>query len=134
MMNYSALLLPLCVVIVGPLSTLTTAFSPTTTAHHNHALVTPTKPTSTTLHSIIFEPPPEENCEIDGSDCEESIFDRKRREKGEADNAIKERYRTEHGVELTDVDMMESIDQYANAETGGNLIAGVSLSALMEDD
>lgn len=90
--------------------------------------------TPTALHSMIFEPPPADNCELDGSDCEESVFDRKRRERNQADDAIVERYRNEHGVELRAVDLMESIDQYQNAPTGGNIMAGISLSALCEDD
>ncbi|KAL7523643.1 hypothetical protein ACHAXR_000264 [Thalassiosira sp. AJA248-18] len=114
------------------LSSSTMAFSPTIPSPTTHSLTTTTTPT--TLFSIVFEPPPDDNCEVDGSDCEESIFDRKRREKGEADDAIKARYRNEYGVELSDVDMQESIDQYQNAEVGGNLIAGMSLSALCEDD
>ena len=89
--------------------------------------------TGTALRSIIIEPPPEEDCGVDGSDCEESIFDRKRREKAEAENATRERYQ-KRGIELTDVDLMESPDQYRNAQLGGGLISGVNLSALCEDD
>ncbi len=47
---------------------------------------------------------------MDDTDCEESFFDRKRREKAEADNATRERYRNERGIELTDVDLMDSPD------------------------
>jgi hypothetical protein len=100
------------------------------------AFVTTTAPTTistTSLHAIIFGPPSEENCEVDGSDCEESIFARKRREKVEAHQATKDRYRA-MGVTLSDVDFAESVDQYQNNPTGGGLISGISLTALCEDD
>jgi len=85
------------------------------------------------LYSIIFEPPSDENCELDGSDCEESVFDRKRREKADAHAATIGRYQ-QQGIMLTEMDLMESVDQYQNAPTGGNLIPGVHLSSLCEDD
>mmetsp|Transcript_27791 Transcript_27791/g.39772 ORF Transcript_27791/g.39772 Transcript_27791/m.39772 type:complete len:120 (+) Transcript_27791:200-559(+) len=88
---------------------------------------------TTSLHALTFEPPPEDNCEIDGSDCEESIFAQKRREKMEATQATKNRYRA-MGVELSDADFATSVDQYQNNPTGGGLIPGMSLSALCEDD
>ncbi|KAL7524722.1 hypothetical protein ACHAWF_001058 [Thalassiosira exigua] len=87
----------------------------------------------TTLDSIVFEPPVEENCELDGSNCEESVFDRKRRERSEADDLIKSRYHM-RGIELSDADLYETVDQHQNAPTGGNLIAGIHLTALCEDD
>ncbi|KAL9178395.1 hypothetical protein ACHAXT_000042 [Thalassiosira profunda] len=122
--------------ILASLLAPSAAFSPGT-ARRGHAPVgcrqIPTHP-STALRSMIFEPPVDENCELDGSNCEESIFDRKRRERAEADDAIRERYRTERGIELSEVDLMESIDQYQNAPTGGNLIPGVTLTALCGDD
>eukprot|EP00584_Thalassiosira_punctigera_P013922 CAMPEP_0172555430 /NCGR_PEP_ID=MMETSP1067-20121228/58415_1 /TAXON_ID=265564 ORGANISM="Thalassiosira punctigera, Strain Tpunct2005C2" /NCGR_SAMPLE_ID=MMETSP1067 /ASSEMBLY_ACC=CAM_ASM_000444 /LENGTH=126 /DNA_ID=CAMNT_0013343951 /DNA_START=61 /DNA_END=441 /DNA_ORIENTATION=+ len=126
MNNSSSLLF---VAVVGLLLTLTVAFAPTRTHHQSVGAES-----RSALYSIIFEPPVEENCELDGSNCEESIFDRKKREKSEANQAIMNRYQMEHGVELTDIDLMESIDQYQNAPTGGNLIPGMSLSALCEDD
>jgi len=46
---------------------------------------------------------------------------------------IKQRARLE-GIHLTDADFVESIDQHHNNPTGGGIIPGVSLSALMEDD
>jgi hypothetical protein len=97
----------------------------------NHRIPTYRSPTS--HNAIMFEPPAEENCELDGSDCEESVFARKRREKSEANAATVERYQRQ-GIALTEVDLMETVDQYQNAPTGGNLIPGVSLSALCEDD
>ena len=115
--------------LLGPslLAAPSAAFSPATARRSTAA-------SSTSLRSIIFEPPVEENCEVDGSDCEESIFAIKRRERAAADDAIRERYRVERGIELTKVDLMESIDQYQNAPLGANLIPGLSLSALCEDD
>ena len=88
--------------------------------------------TSTSHYAITFEPPVDDNCEIDG-DCEESIFDRKRREKAEANAATMEKYQ-QRGIQLTEVDLMQTVDQYQNSPVGGNLIAGISLTALCEDD
>ena len=82
--------------------------------------------------SIIFEPPVEDNCELDGSDCEESVFEQKRRERLEANNALVDRARMQ-GIELNEVDFQESVDQYQNNPVGGGLIPGLSLSALCED-
>mmetsp|Transcript_5431 Transcript_5431/g.9886 ORF Transcript_5431/g.9886 Transcript_5431/m.9886 type:complete len:127 (+) Transcript_5431:121-501(+) len=126
MMNHSALLLYSA--IVGLLSTMSSAFAPTQTSHRSSIAITGP------LHSITFEPPPEDNCELDGTNCEESIFDRKKRERTEADNAIVDRYRMERGIEISEADLYESVDQYSNAPTGGNLIPGISLTALCEDD
>lgn len=109
------------------------AFSPIANTHHRNAPSSIINKSSTSLNSIIFEPPPDDNCEVDGSDCEESVFDRKRREKMDADSALTERA-VQHGYSLSDVDFQESIDQYQNAPTGGNLIPGISLSALCGDD
>jgi len=89
--------------------------------------------TSTSLNSIIFEPPVEDNCELDGSDCEESVFEQKRRERLEANNALVDRARMQ-GIELNEVDFQESVDQYQTNPVGGGLIPGLSLSALCEDD
>lgn len=85
---------------------------------------------ATALRSLIIEPPADDDCQIDAANCEESIFDRKRREKAEAENALKQKY----GVELSDVDFMDSPDQFRNSQLGGSLISGVNLSALCEDD
>lgn len=90
------------------------------------------KASQTHLKYTVVGPPPDEDCDIDGSDCEESIFDRKRREKAEAETAIREKY-VEGGLDLNEIDMMETPDMYSNP-TGGGLIPGVHLSALMEDD
>ena len=123
--------------IIAALVTSTSAFSPIS-AHRNHGHTT-TSPSGssgsspTSLYSITFEPPPEDNCEVDGTNCEESVFERKRRERTEADNAIKDRY-AQQGIQLSDVDLYESVDQYQNAPTGGNLIPGVMLTSLCEDD
>ena len=89
---------------------------------------------TTALRSRIIEPPADDDCQIDSANCEESIFDRKRREKAEAENALKQRYRNEYGVELNDIDLIDSPDQYRNSQLGGNLVSGVNLSALCEDD
>eukprot|EP00580_Thalassiosira_gravida_P000013 CAMPEP_0201608814 /NCGR_PEP_ID=MMETSP0492-20130828/9037_1 /ASSEMBLY_ACC=CAM_ASM_000837 /TAXON_ID=420259 /ORGANISM="Thalassiosira gravida, Strain GMp14c1" /LENGTH=113 /DNA_ID=CAMNT_0048073803 /DNA_START=69 /DNA_END=409 /DNA_ORIENTATION=+ len=113
-MNNTALLSTAVVIVSLLLSSSTTiAFSPSAT--------TARRPTS--LHSIVFEPPVEENCEIDGSVGE----------KNDADDAIKDRYRLQ-GIELSSVDLMDSMDQYNNAPTGGGIIPGMNLSALCEDD
>lgn len=106
------------------------AFSSRATCHLNQPVARQVERTS--LKYGIVEPPPDDDCEVDG-DCEESVFDRKKREKKEADGIFRQKYATDHGLQLTEVDMMETIDQYSNP-TGGNLIPGVSLSALMEDD
>eukprot|EP00571_Detonula_confervacea_P015176 CAMPEP_0172297248 /NCGR_PEP_ID=MMETSP1058-20130122/344_1 /TAXON_ID=83371 /ORGANISM="Detonula confervacea, Strain CCMP 353" /LENGTH=132 /DNA_ID=CAMNT_0013006377 /DNA_START=69 /DNA_END=467 /DNA_ORIENTATION=+ len=110
-------------------SSSTEAFSPIIAAAH-----TTRCSSNTALSSITFEPPPEENCELDSSDCEESIFDRKKRERGEADQSIKDRYRTEHGIELNDADLVETVDQYQNVQLGGGLIPGMTLTSMCGDD
>jgi hypothetical protein len=89
---------------------------------------------TTALRSIIIEPPADDDCQIDAATCEESIFERKRREKAETKNVLQQKYRNEHGVELNDVDFMDSPDQYRNSQLGGSLVSGVNLSALCEDD
>eukprot|EP00568_Trieres_chinensis_P003136 CAMPEP_0183295214 /NCGR_PEP_ID=MMETSP0160_2-20130417/3253_1 /TAXON_ID=2839 ORGANISM="Odontella Sinensis, Strain Grunow 1884" /NCGR_SAMPLE_ID=MMETSP0160_2 /ASSEMBLY_ACC=CAM_ASM_000250 /LENGTH=107 /DNA_ID=CAMNT_0025456657 /DNA_START=123 /DNA_END=446 /DNA_ORIENTATION=- len=92
------------------------------------AFVPAPRPTPVTfLRSITYEPPADEY------ESEESIFDRKRKERQEHDDEMRARYRAQ-GIELTEADLTESVDQYQNAATGGNLIAGISLSALCEDD
>ena len=128
-MNTLALLaLQVGIIIVGLFPPYSIAFSPIAATHPITVATT-----TTSLRSIMYEPPAEENCELDSSDCEESIFDRKKREKAEANDAIKERYHA-RGIELNDVDLQESVDQYQNAETGGNLIPGVFLTSMCEDD
>ena len=116
--------------IIAALVASTAAFSPIS-SHRNH-ISTSNSNSPTAAYSIVFEPPPEDNCEVDG-DCEESVFERKRRERNEADNSIKDRY-AQQGIKLSDADLHESIDQYANAQTGGGLIPGVMLSSLCCDD
>ena len=107
------------------------ALSSTTTAFVTTAPRAISSISTTSLKALTFEPPPEDNCELDGSDCEESVFAQKRREKMEARDATKDRYM---GVELSDADFATSVDQYQNNPTGGGLIPGISLSALCEDD
>ena len=123
-MNTVAILL-LGIACLLSLST-TTAFSP---APHQT-----THRRTTHLNSIIIEPSPEDSCEVDSTNCEESIWDRHAAEQAEYNQAVKDKYRTEQGIELTDVDLMETVDQYQNSPTGGNLIGGVALTALCEDD
>jgi len=121
--------------IIGLLIPTSIAFSPVIN-HISHQTKTTTFiniKTSTSLNSIIFEPPVEDNCELDGSDCEESVFEQKRRERLEANNALVDRARMQ-GIELNEVDFQESVDQYQNNPVGGGLIPGLSLSALCEDD
>ena len=133
-MNNKLVLLLRLAVAVG-MAAKSIAFSSSRAASSSsHAVgLLPSGGTGTALRSIIIEPPPGDDCNVDGSDCEESIFDRKRREKAEAENATRERYQ-KRGIELTDVDLMESPDQYRNAQLGGGRISGVNLSALCEDD
>lgn len=124
MTNSSLLFIAGVVLVLLPGSS--TAFSPIA-AVRTHAS------TTTSLRSITFDPPDDDNCEVDGTDCEESVFDQKRREQREHDDDVKQRYRAQ-GIELSDVDLYESVDQYQNVQTGGGLIPGMTLSALMEDD
>ena len=131
----SIISLRIVVGIVGLLIPTSIAFSPVIN-HISHQTTTTTfinSKTSTSLNSIIFEPPVEDNCELDGSDCEESVFEQKRRERLEANNALVDRARMQ-GIELNEVDFQESVDQYQNNPVGGGLIPGLSLSALCEDD
>eukprot|EP00588_Corethron_pennatum_P013778 CAMPEP_0194271428 /NCGR_PEP_ID=MMETSP0169-20130528/5197_1 /TAXON_ID=218684 /ORGANISM="Corethron pennatum, Strain L29A3" /LENGTH=99 /DNA_ID=CAMNT_0039013759 /DNA_START=218 /DNA_END=517 /DNA_ORIENTATION=+ len=96
---------------------------------------TTTKTTSTRTAPLFYNviaPPDDEDCAIDGADCEESVFDRKRREKKEEDVERRELYAKE-GLDLTEIDQMASPDQFANA-AGGGIIPGMQMSALMEDD
>ena len=88
--------------------------------------------TSTVLNFNIVMPPDEDNCELDNSNCEESVFARKRREKQEENEKLHESYKR-GGMTLRDIDVAETVDQYDNA-AGGNLIPGINLSALCEDD
>lgn len=123
-----------CIIGAVALAQSASAFSPSS-AHRNHChLISRTTKTTGPLYSITFEPPEEDNCEVDGSNCEESVFAQKRRERMEHDQAIKDRYQRERGITLTDVDLYNSVDQYQNAPTGGDLIPGVHLTALCEDD
>jgi len=97
------------------------------------AFMSVTHPRTTTfLRAMTFEPPADDDCTLDGSDCEESIFDRKRREKKESDVELRELYAKE-GLDLTAIDRMASPDQFDNA-AGGGIIPGMQMSALMEDD
>lgn len=62
------------------------------------------------LHYTVIQPPDDDNCEIDNSSCEDSVFAQKRKEKAEE----KERLRQEmlkRGMKLTDIDRMETVDQ-----------------------
>jgi hypothetical protein len=59
---------------------------------------------------LILQPPDDDNCEIDNSNCEESVFAQKRQEKAEE----RERLRQEmlkKGMKLTDIDRVETVDQ-----------------------
>lgn len=112
---------------IAALFAATTAFAPTAPTTISSIS------TTTSLRSIIFEPPPEDNCELDGSDCEDSVFARKRQERNENQQATKDRYRA-MGVALSEADFVQSVDQYQNNPTGGGLIAGIQLTALCEDD
>ena len=60
----------------------------------------------TSMYSIVFEPP------IDNFECEESVFAIKKREREQHDDAVKARYLSEYGIELTEADLMDSVDQY----------------------
>eukprot|EP00588_Corethron_pennatum_P018219 CAMPEP_0194303836 /NCGR_PEP_ID=MMETSP0171-20130528/1647_1 /TAXON_ID=218684 /ORGANISM="Corethron pennatum, Strain L29A3" /LENGTH=99 /DNA_ID=CAMNT_0039054879 /DNA_START=179 /DNA_END=478 /DNA_ORIENTATION=- len=96
---------------------------------------TTTKTTSTPTTQLFYNvitPPDDEDCEIDGSDCEESVFDRKKREKKQEDVDRRKLYAKE-GLDLTEIDQMVSPDQFTNA-AGGGIIPGMQMSALMEDD
>ena len=93
---------------------------------------TPTSPPSTRLRFDIIAPPDEDNCELDGSDCEESVFARKKRERQAGETKLREKY-TEAGLKLSDIDRMETPDMY-NAGGMNGIIPGVQLSTLMEDD
>ena len=87
---------------------------------------------STRLRFDIIAPPDEDNCELDGSDCEESVFARKKRERQEGETKLREKY-TEAGLKLSDIDRMETPDMY-NAGGMNGIIPGVQLSTLREDD
>ena len=129
MNNIVSLLLCTVGIILGLLSPSSLAFSPNIITHQT--LFAKNSPTS--LNSIVFEPPPEDNCELDGSNCEESVFEQKRREKAEAREALHERARLQ-GIQLSEVDFQSSVDQYQNAPTGGSLIPGMTLTSMCEDD
>ena len=94
MMNWLQLTLTVLVLAELPLAA---AFAPT--ARNTRE--------TTSVYSIVFEPP------ADDLDCEESVFATKKREQREHDEAVKARYRTEYGIELTEADLNDSIDQYS---------------------
>lgn len=82
----------------------TMTFSPSATMKHQHTL------SKSALQYTIVEPPDDDNCEIDNSNCEESVFAQKRKEKAEE----KERLRNQmlkSGLKLTEIDRMETVDQ-----------------------
>mmetsp|Transcript_11867 Transcript_11867/g.13195 ORF Transcript_11867/g.13195 Transcript_11867/m.13195 type:complete len:127 (+) Transcript_11867:195-575(+) len=100
---------------------------------HQPMMTTKTTSTRTTqLFYNIIAPPDDENCEIDSSNCEESVFDIKRRERKQEDAERRELY-AKAGIDLTSIDRMTSHDQFDNA-AGGGIIPGMQMSALMEDD
>jgi hypothetical protein len=84
--------------------------------------------TITSIRFNIITPP--DDCEVDG-DCEESVFDRKRRERQDAETNLRDKY-VASGLNLSDIDEMETAEAYNPA--GGGIVPGVQLSALMEDD
>jgi len=105
---------------------------------------TSTTTTSTQLYYNIIAPPDDDNCEVDSSNCEESVFDRKKREKLEKDQGRRELY-AKKGLNIDEIDkvntslsanaidQMHTPDQFDNA-AGGGIIPGMQMSALMEDD
>mmetsp|Transcript_37312 Transcript_37312/g.75984 ORF Transcript_37312/g.75984 Transcript_37312/m.75984 type:complete len:157 (-) Transcript_37312:231-701(-) len=101
------------------------AFSPNLSVSSTHKTLL-TSPTA--LGYTVVGPPPDE----DDPEAEESFFARKRREKAEEEANLREKY-VESGLNLSEIDMMETPDMYDNP-TGGGIIPGVHLSALMEDD
>lgn len=109
---------------------LSCIFSSASAFSANLSISTPkthlTSPTA--LRYTVVGPPPDD----DDTEAEESFFDRKRREKAEEEAHLREKYE-ESGLNLSEIDKMETPDMYANP-TGGDLIPGVHLSALMEDD
>lgn len=84
------------------------------------------------LQYNIISPPDDDNCELDNSNCEESYFARKRQERNEKEAQLREAY-VANGLDLSVIDMAESVDQYRNA-AGGGIIPGLQLLALMLDD
>uniref|UniRef100_A0A7S0G866 Uncharacterized protein n=1 Tax=Proboscia inermis TaxID=420281 RepID=A0A7S0G866_9STRA len=115
------------------------AFSPNTiNLHRTMVRTTTTKKTSTPATQLFFNiiaPPDDENCELESSNCEESVFDRKKREKKEKDAGRQELYAEDvkAGLDLSSIDQIGSADQFDNA-AGGGIIPGMQLTALMEDD
>mmetsp|Transcript_34804 Transcript_34804/g.41607 ORF Transcript_34804/g.41607 Transcript_34804/m.41607 type:complete len:133 (-) Transcript_34804:292-690(-) len=124
------------VLLSSSLGQQVSAFSPNTSNPHRTMMPTTTTKTTSTRTTQLFyniiTPPDDENCEVDSSNCEESVFDRKRREKKEEDVGRRELYAKE-GLDLTAIDQMASPDQFDNA-AGGGIIPGMQMSALMEDD
>ena len=115
--------------------------------YHHHQQQQQTTVTSSTpptqLYYNIITPPDDDNCEVDNSNCEESVFDRKKREKLEKDQERRALYAKEgldldeiekkKTSQLSEIDQMATHDQFDNA-AGGGIIPGMNLSALMEDD
>lgn len=87
---------------------------------------------ATALHFNVIMPPDDDNCEIDNSNCEESVFARKRAEKKEENEKLRESY-IRGGMTVRDIDLVETVDQFSNA-AGGGIIPGMQLTALCEDD
>ena len=111
--------------------------------HHQQQQTVTSSTTPTQLYYNIITPPDDDNCEVDNSNCEESVFDRKKREKLEKDQERRALYAKEgldldeiekkKTSQLSEIDQMATPDQFDNA-AGGGIIPGMNLSALMEDD
>ena len=78
------------------------AFSPTITNQRTCV--------SSSLGVTIIKPPDDDNCELEGSDCEESVFARKKREKKESEQNLRDVF-VQNGLNLRDIDRQESVDQ-----------------------
>ena len=123
------------------------SWSVTKSSRYHHQQQQQTTVTSSTpptqLYYNIITPPDDDNCEVDNSNCEESVFDRKKREKLEKDQERRALYAKEgldldeiekkKTSQLSEIDQMATPDQFDNA-AGGGIIPGMNLSALMEDD
>jgi len=112
----------------------------TSSRNHQQKTTTSSTTTSTQLYYNIITPPDDDNCEVDSTNCEESVFDRKKREKLEKDQGRRELYAKKgvnideiDAVTLSAIDQMSTPDQFDNA-AGGGIIPGMQMSALMEDD
>lgn len=84
-----------------------TAFSPIGTQQQNRFVY------KSVLRYNIITPPDDDNCEIDNSNCEESVFARKKREKNDENEKMRKIY-AENGLNLRDIDLQESIDQVSS--------------------